>query len=254
MFRQDLTLASPWMNAAGTLGFAPGAAAGARWTVAAAQGAFVTNPISLAPRTPAADRCLMTYPGGVLLHTGLPNPGFSRVLRRSSARWAQSHLPIWPHLIGARPEEIHEMVRRLEGLDGVAAVELGLPPDASEGDAAEFVRAAAGELPVVVHLPLTIANEAWLALLPGLGASAVSLGGPRGSLFAANGDPRLIRGRLYGPALLPQMLAAVVRLRRLGIPVIAGAGIYRAEDAQALLAAGARAVQLDTVLWRGWNG
>jgi dihydroorotate dehydrogenase len=48
------------------------------------------------------------------------------------------------------------------------------------------------------------------------------------------------------------MMAAVQAARRIGIPLIAGAGIYRRQDAQALRDAGAWAVQLDTVLWRGW--
>jgi len=36
-----------------------------------------------------------------------------------------------------------------------------------------------------------------------------------------------------------------------GLPVIAGGGVYTPEQAQALLDAGALAVQLDSVLWRG---
>jgi dihydroorotate dehydrogenase (NAD+) catalytic subunit len=248
MFRQDLSIASPWMNAAGTLGFLPPSAG--VWPVSEPMGAFVTNPISLGPRTPAAERCLLAYPGGVLMHTGLPNPGLSRVLKKYAARWAKSSLPIWVHLIGSRPDEIHEMVRRLEGVEGVMAVEIGLPPDASGDPALEYVEAAFGELPLVVNLPLTAAGEPWLAELPGLGASAVSLCGPRGMLPAESG--RLASGRLYGSSLLPMMIAALHALRGLGIPVIAGAGVYSRKDAESLRQAGAWAVQLDTVLWRGW--
>jgi dihydroorotate dehydrogenase (NAD+) catalytic subunit len=54
---------------------------------------------------------------------------------------------------------------------------------------------------------------------------------------------------LYGPAILPLALAAVRTLRRQPLPVIAGGGVYRKEDGEALLAAGALAVQLDSVLW-----
>ncbi len=142
------------------------------------------------------------------------------------------------------------MVKRLEGREGVMAVELGLPPDAHDDTALAFVEAAYGELPVVVHLPLTAAGEPWLNELPGLGVSALSLGAPRGSLPGASGG--LLSGRLYGASLFPLMMAAVQSARRLGLPVIAGAGIYRRQDAQSLLDAGAWAIQLDTVLWRGW--
>lgn len=257
MIRQDLYLASPWMNAAGMLGFAPPA----RWPVAEPMGAFVTNPISIGPRTPAAERGMRVYPGGALLHSGLPNPGLSRVIRRYAARWEQSSLPVWVHLIGSTPDEIHQMVQRLEGRENIMAIELGLPPEARGDDALAFVEAAFGEIPLVVHLPLTMAGEPWLNELAGLGASAISLGAPRGVLPGVTGPgltdgpktkPRLLGGRLYGPALFPLMMAAVQAARRLGLQIIAGAGVYRRQDAAALLSAGAWAVQLDTVLWRGW--
>lgn len=248
MQRQDLYLASPWLNAAGMFGFAPSSAA--RWPVTEPMGAFITNPISLAPRTPAAERCLIQYPGGVLLHSGLPNPGLTRVLRKYSERWAQSSLPIWVHLIGSNPDEIHEMVERLESREGVMAIELGLPPDIHGEAALTFVEAALGELPLVVHLPITAAGEPWLKELARLGASAVSLGAPRGTLV--NNTSRPVSGRVYGPSLFPLTLAAVQSAHRIGIPIIAGAGIFRRQEAQALRDAGAWAIQLDTILWRGW--
>jgi dihydroorotate dehydrogenase (NAD+) catalytic subunit len=247
MYRQDLVLASPWINAAGTLGFMPPA----RWLLPEAMGAFVTNPISLLPRTPAADRALITYPGGYLLHSGHPNPGFSRVVRRCSERWAQTSLPVWMHLLGTTPSEVQEMVQRLEGLEGVLAVEISLPPATRGAEALAFVEAAFGELPLVVSLPLTQAGESWLKELPGLGVSAINLSAPRGSLPTDTGRP--VSGRLFGPGLLPQALAAVQAVRRLGVQIIAGAGIFRRQDAQAALDAGAYAVQLDGVVWRGWG-
>ncbi|RPJ37077.1 MAG: hypothetical protein EHM21_18465 [Chloroflexi bacterium] len=215
-------------------------------------GAFITNPLSLAPRTPAAERGLCSYPGGALLHSGLPNPGLSRVIRRYAVRWEQSSLPVWVHLIGSNPDEIHQMVQRLEGREGIMAIELGLPPETRGDSALAFVEAAFGEIPLVVHLPLTMACEPWLNELPRLGASAISLGAPRGTLPAQGSKNGLLNGRLYGPALFPLIMAAVQSTRRLGLQVIAGAGIYRRQDAAALLQAGAWAVQLDTVLWRGW--
>ena len=77
-----LDLSSPWLNATGTLGYAPGPA----WNWPLPQGAFLTNPISLHHRTPAHNRAAITYPGGALLHSGLPNPGLRRVLPRPRRR------------------------------------------------------------------------------------------------------------------------------------------------------------------------
>lgn len=251
MIRQELYLTSPWLNAAGMLGSAPPS----RWPVASFDpkmfGAFVTNPISLMARTPAGDRCMLPFPGGALVHSGLPNPGLKRVLRKYSQRWAQASLPIWVHLIGS-PEEIQQMVRQFEGREGVMAVEIGLPADIRAEAALALVDSAYGELPLIVHLPLLLAGEAWVAKLAAANISAVSLGAPRGTLLDEGGRP--VSGRLYGPALFPLTLTAVQKLRKLGLSVIAGPGVYRRRDAQALLSAGATAVQLDTVLWRGWTG
>jgi dihydroorotate dehydrogenase (NAD+) catalytic subunit len=246
MFRQDLDLPTPLMNAAGTLGFAPPP----RGTLPEPLGAFVTHPISLSPRTPAADRAAIPYPGGFLLHTGYPNPGLSRVLKRYGERWAQADLPIWVHLLANSPPEAQQMVQRLEGVEGVMALELGLPPGVRGEEARALIEAAYGELPLVVSLPLTLASEPWVAALPEWGVSALTLTGPRGILLTDSGRP--VSGRLMGPALLPQMLAAVQSVRRLGLQIIAGAGVYRRQDAQALRDAGAWAVQIDSVLWRGW--
>jgi dihydroorotate dehydrogenase (NAD+) catalytic subunit len=214
-----------------------------------AQGAFLTNPISLSPRSPATERALLPYPGGVLMHSGLPNPGLNRVLRRHAGRWAQSSLPVWAHLIGQDPDEIYQMVRRLEGVEGISAVEIGIPPDAQENEALAFARAAAGELPVVISVSLTAAGEPWLKALSPMGISALTFSAPRGALVTASGKP--VRGRLYGPAVFPLMLAAVQNARTIGLPIIAGGGIYRHEDGQALRDAGAWAVQVDTALWCG---
>lgn len=242
--RLDLDLASPWMNAAGMLGFTPPE----RWDWPAPAGAWVTNPLSLGPRTPTESRTGLSFPGGALIHSGLPNPGLNAVLRRYAERWARSALPAWVHIFGRSPDEIHTLVLRLEEMEGVSAIELGIGDDCSGADALAQVDSALGELPLVVSLPLPRAGEAWLNELPRLGASALTLAGPRGALFAADGH--LVSGRIYGPALLPQMMAAVQFLRqRFRLPVIAGGGVYRLEDGAALLKAGAWGIQIDTALW-----
>jgi dihydroorotate dehydrogenase len=80
------------------------------------------------------------------------------------------------------------------------------------------------------------------------GAVAVSLAPPRGILPTQGGET--IQGRLYGPAILPMALRVVGELKELGIPTIGAGGIYTQEQLDAMLAAGAIAVQLDAVLWR----
>ena len=242
--RPALDLASPWMNAAGTLGFAPPA----DLPQLEQPGAFVTNAVSLRPRTPAESRALLEYPGGVLIHSGLVNPGLAKVLKLYAPRWARSNLPIWVHLLAESPAEIYEMARQLENVEGVAALEVGLPPQADMALCLEMVQAACGELPVAAHLPLNRASADWPGKLAAAGASGLVLGAPRGALPGANG--KLVSGRLYGPGLLPHTLAALKNLAGLGLPLITGAGIFSRADGAACLAAGALAVQVDTALWQ----
>src|SRR5215471_17319013 len=109
--KRDLYFSKPFMNAAGTLGFAPDTRAGIPLD---AFGAFVTNPFSWRPRSPAAKPAVLEHPGVFLLHTGLPNPGLSTGLKRYSAKWSRSDLPIIIHLMADRPEETQRMVRLLE--------------------------------------------------------------------------------------------------------------------------------------------
>lgn len=246
MPKYDLALDRPVMNAAGSLGFAPDE----RGPVdLSGLGAFVTDPISLEPRSPAQDRGVVEYPGGFVLHSGYPNPGVSRAIRQYAPRWARSPLPVWVHLLAEGPEEIAAMVPRLEGLENVTTIEIGLHPKVSAEGVRAIIQAALGELPLVARLPLDRVVELAPAL-PDLPLSAISLGPPRGALPGSSGE--LTHGRLYGPGIFPQVFAAVELLVEMGgVPVIAGGGVHRQVDIDALLASGAAGVQLDTVLWLG---
>lgn len=245
MSKYDLFLEIPVMNAAGALGFAPQAHAGLDFTQL---GAFVTHPVSLKPRTPAHGPRYLAYPGGILVHSGYPNPGLQVVLRRYAARWRNANLPVIVHLLAEQPAEITAALKQLEGLEGVFGVEVGLPPGASPELAMDLVTAALGELPVLARISLDHASEL-AEPVQGCGVAAISLGAPRGALPA--GDGKLLHGRLYGPALYPQALAVTRELAARGIAVIGAGGIYSPAQIDSMLAAGAQAVQLDAWLWRG---
>lgn len=245
MGTQDLMLHSPYLNTAGMLGFTPPS----RWPLDLPPGAFITHPISLKPRAPAENRVVLPFAGGFLLHTGLPNPGLYAILKQYARRWARSTLPVWVHIIPSTPAEAIQMVARLEDTEGVAAVELGLPPGLTEDENLLMIEAACGELPLLISLPVDRYREAWVHQLGHYPVSGLTLSAPRGVLFRANGTP--VEGRLYGPALFPQMLAAFHDLRSIGLPLIVSCGLYRRADAEAVLAAGALAVQFEGALWKG---
>lgn len=245
MSKYDLFVQPPYMNAAGSLGFAPNVHGPIDL---GSLGAFVTNPVSLQARTVARGQRFAEFQGGFLIHTGYPNPGLKMVIRRYSARWARSDLPVIVHLLVQNASELPGMVERLEVLEGVVGVELGLLPGTNNNQLHSMLEMAQGELPLIVRLPfesaLTLAPVAFAA-----GAAAVSLSPPRGLL--AGDTSGLVRGRLYGPSLLPQSLALVQALAQLDIPVIGAGGIYSETDSGAMFRLGALAVQLDACLWRG---
>lgn len=242
--RHPLLIDPPLMNAAGSLGFAPDQRTPLPWTEF---GAFVTNPISLQPRRPASTTRWKEFPGGVLLHSGHPNPGFRQVISQFAPRWMQSPLPVIVHLLASRPEEIQACVLQLEVVENVSAVEIGFPHSIGGMEAAEIISAALGEIPVIACLPLDRSIEL-ASVVEDAGAAAVSLSAPRGSLPVSES---FMHGRMYGPAVFPFGLQMTAELYAMGIPVIGAGGIYQRQQVDEMLRAGALAVQVDLALWRG---
>jgi len=241
---QSFDLRTPWMNAAGSLGFAPDTRQPAALE---SFGAFVTNPITPRARRASQPPRLLSFPGGVLLHTGHPNPGLNAAIKRYADPWARAPLPIIVHLLSSKPEELRKAVLRIENLDNMLAIEIGIEADASLDLIKDLIHAAQGELPLIVQVPLHRALGIVEELAPA-GAAGISLGAVRGALPGPDG--KLVSGRLYGSALFPQALETVRELSRARLPVIAVGGISTRAQGEAMLAAGALAVQIDVGLWK----
>lgn len=255
--KRDLYFSKPLMNAAGSLGFAPDLQIReVLETSHISLGAFVTNPLSLRARQPAAKPEVIEYPGGFLLHSGLPNPGFNTGLKKYASRWDKSDLPVIVHLMADRPEETQYMVQALELQENVMAAELGFAPLLANDILLLTLEMCVGELPLIFSLPV----EQVLSLGPRLvqkGAQAISISAPRGALpltpLTPNPSPKgrgeLITGRLYGPSLFPRALETVYSAAKIGLPIIGAGGVWSKENAEAMLSAGALAVQVDAALW-----
>jgi dihydroorotate dehydrogenase len=251
--KRDLFFSKPLINSAGMLGFAPDFRSLGDFGSLNKLGAFVTNPISLRPRLPTGSPTAIEFSGGVLLHTGLPNPGFSNVVKKYSAKWNRSELPIIVHLMADRPEETQQMVRQLENIENVMAIQLGFAPLLADDIILLTLEMCLGELPLIFALP----HEQILSLGPKLvqeGASAVSIAPPRGALPltpspSPTGRGGLVTGRLYGKSLFPRSLDIVRSAGMIGLPIIGAGGVWSDADVESMLGAGAMAVETDTQLW-----
>ncbi|CAG1012097.1 dihydroorotate dehydrogenase (NAD+) catalytic subunit [Anaerolineae bacterium] len=246
--KQTLTLHNPVMGASGAFGFG---GEYAKLVELDLLGAWVTNPISLNPRRPASGTRIIPLDSGVLVHTGLPNPGLYKAFRQYGTRWKNSPVPVIVHLIGTSPEEISECAIILEGHEEIAAIEIGLNDSAAYREVRAIVGAARSktQLPILVQLPLASAP---LVALPAFEAGADALviaAPPRGTAR----DPltgRLIGGRLYGPPVKAQALRATGLIAsQVKAPIIGCGGIHSPDDARDYLEAGAAAVQIDSVVW-----
>jgi dihydroorotate dehydrogenase len=234
---------SPWMNVAGFLGNFP--QPGQPFTTQ--PGAFVTHPISLLPRSPAHNRCMIEFPGGFLLHTGYPNGGLNQVVKKFHQKWSKLNSPVWLHLIPSTPYECQQMIRAIEEVENVGAVEIEIPLEGSRQFLSEMLQAASGELPYYLCIPANKISLDLIDLYRLYGVSGIVLTALRGTLVHNN---RIVHGRLFGPNLLAQTFQALCQLKTSEIPLIAGSGIFTFEQAEEAIELGASAVQFDAALWQ----
>ena len=247
--KTSLIVQTPVMPAAGTLGFADEYR---RLIDYANLGALVTNPSTIEPWQPAAGTRVVPLDAGLLVHTGLPNPGLRALIRQYRRAWSKLPIPVVLHLLGTTPEQVKRAVEWLDAVDEVAALELGLGDDLNIAEATALVRAAALlEKPLLVRLPFYSCAELALPVADAGADALVMTAAPRGTARDAQGG-RLVSGRIYGPLIKPLVLRMVGRLRRelpADLPIIGSGGIHSPADARDYIEAGALAVQVDTATW-----
>lgn len=248
--KAGLTLQSPIMPAAGHAGFSNEHTRLIDWS---RWGAFVSSPITLRPQKPDTDPLVIDLDTALLIEDRLPNPGIRSVIKESRETWKHLGVPIIAHIVGTTPDDVAECVVRLAILDGIAGIELGFRDSEDEGAIAAFV-AASVEIetpPVMVRLPLARASRLAPICIEA-GADALVVAAPPVGTLLSNGE--FVSGQVYSRGMLPLVMRAVREtLERVDAPVIASGGVHTLEDARALLAAGAKAVQIDTLLWRDPN-
>jgi dihydroorotate dehydrogenase (NAD+) catalytic subunit len=218
---------------------------------------FVTKTITPEPRAGNAPVRIAETDAGMLNSIGLANPGRERFLAEVLPRLRVLGVPLWVSVGGFSAADYAETCARV---DGVAALELNLScpnvDDAPE-TAAEIVSACrdATSLPIYAKLsPSTwdVAEQA--RAVAAAGADGLSLVNTLRGLAL---DERTLRPRLAtgtggysGPALKPVALAAVYACSRaVDLPIVGMGGVRSGLDALELIAAGASAVALGTILF-----
>jgi dihydroorotate dehydrogenase (NAD+) catalytic subunit len=261
---RGLVLANPIMVASGTFGY--GVEYGDVVDVQRL-GAICCKGTTLRPRAGNPPPRVTETPGGMLNSVGLQNPGVDAVIEKYGPIWQGWQVPVIVNVAGESIEDYVEVVRRLDGVPGVAGIELNIScPNVGKGglqfaidrDAARAVTAAvrrATELPLLVKLSPNVADVRPIAkAIEEAGADALTAINTLSGLAVSADRTRAFLGNTYGglsgPAIKPVALRIVYEVAQVvEIPIVAIGGVTELADVLDFLAVGAAAVQVGTAIF-----
>ena len=201
---------------------------------------------------------------GMLNSIGLDNDGIEAFIAHHLPYLGSLRVPIIVSIAGRTHDEFVAMARRLDGLAGIAALELNIScPNVSGGvdfgtDAAMCERLVsecrrATETPIIAKLTPNVTSVALIAKAAEAGgADVLSLINTCQGMAIdwRRRRPMLggVLGGLSGPAIKPIALRAVYQAAQaVKTPIIGIGGIATIDDVMEFFVAGASAVQLGTV-------
>ena len=261
--RTGLRLTSPVIAASGTFGYGTEFAAGQDLS---GLGALVCKGTTREPRTGNEPLRMTETAAGMLNAIGLQNVGVEALIAEKAPIWATWDVPVLVNVSGTSIEDYSVIVSRLDGVPGVAGIELNIScPNVREGGvefgldprlAAEVTRAARAvtQLPLIVKLsPNAVDIRRIAAAVEEAGADAISLINTVYGMAIDIGrrSPALstVSGGLSGPAIKPLALHLVYQVAQaVSVPVIGIGGIMTTSDAIEFILAGSTAVGLATAL------
>ena len=255
-----LRLPNPILVASGTFGYAREMAS---LVDLARLGGIIPKTITSQPRAGNAPWRTVETTGGMLNSIGLDNDGIEAFIEHHLPYLSALEAPIIVSIAGSNHDDFVAMAARLDGLPGIAALELNIScPNVSHG--VDFgtdpalcqrvvaeARRACGH-PILAKLTPNVTDIALIARAAEAGgADAVSL---INTCLGMAVDWRRRRpllgnvmGGLSGPAIKPIALRAVYQVARaVKIPVVGIGGIATIDDCMEFLVAGATAVQIGT--------
>jgi len=206
-------------------------------------------------------------PAGMLNSIGLQNPGVDAVIEKYAGEWTTWKAPVLVNVAGESVHDYVEVARRLDGVPGVAGIELniscpnvgagGLQFAIDAGAAAEVTAAVrrATDLPLLVKLSPNVADIRPIArAIADAGADALTAINTLSGIAVAPGRRKPLLGNIYGglsgPAVKPVALRIVYEASQVvKIPVVAIGGVTELADVLDFLAVGAVAVQVGTAIF-----
>ncbi|MDR1194392.1 MAG: dihydroorotate dehydrogenase [Peptococcaceae bacterium] len=252
-----LTLPNPVLAASGAFGFGREFA---RYYPPSVPGAIMVKGLTLAPRAGNDSPRIAETPAGMLNSIGLQNPGVDAFLREELPWLKSQGARVIANINGHSIAEFGEIARRLEGADGLSALEVNIScPNVSGGGmffgtdprlAAQVTEAVREHcaLPLIVKLSPNVADIVAIArAVAGAGADILSLINTvlGMAIDIKTRRPILARqvGGLSGPAIKPIALRMVWETAQaVNLPIIAMGGIVSPADAAEFFLAGAAAV------------
>jgi dihydroorotate dehydrogenase (NAD+) catalytic subunit len=228
--------------------------------VARSLDAFVTKTITPEPREGNPPVRIAETEHGMLNSIGLQGPGIEAFVASHLPRLVSLGVDVWVSVGGFSAEDFALCCARLDGEDAVAAIEVNLScPNVDEAPetAAELVAAARAATKKPLYAKLSPAQwdvAAGARAVVDAGADGLSLVNTiRGlALDPVTLRPRLARavGGYSGEGLRPIALACVYACAgAVDVPIVGMGGVATGLHALELVAAGASAVALGTVLF-----
>jgi dihydroorotate dehydrogenase (NAD+) catalytic subunit len=221
---------------------------------------FVTKTVTPLARAGNPPPRIAETARGMLNSIGLQNPGIDVFMRDHLPKVEELGVPIWVSVGGFGAADFEHVCALLDDRDGVATIELNLScPNVEEAPetSAELVSAARSATSKALYAKLSpatwdIAETA--RAVADAGADGLSLVNTiRGlELDSETLRPKLALGPggYSGPAIRPIALACVhACANSVDLPIVGMGGVVSGRDALDLVAAGASAVALGTVLF-----
>ena len=259
--KQDLLLKNPVLTASGTL--SNGIEFARRFDIDAL-GGVISKGTTLRPRRGNPQPRTVETPAGMINSIGFQNVGVGALIRDLAPAWARWDTPVLVNIMGDSVREFGRLAERLEGVPGVAGLEVNVSCPNVEVGGMEFgqdcdltaevvaeVRRST-TLPFAVKLTPSVTDiRPFAEVCEQAGADALSLINtvPATAIDIEQRRPAIatIFGGLSVPAIKPIALRSVYLAASVtSLPIIASGGVMGGRDAVEFLMAGASAVQVGT--------